>query len=109
MLPDVRRARTELEAAKKDAQAFLNDAQYLHVVGLVKRLASFGNRRELADLRLEKIKSEIWELKDKGGILGKINVRVFFAALPERKQMLSCDERSDAGTQQRDVAVARHG
>jgi hypothetical protein len=77
-----------LQKAKEDAKGFLNDVQYLHVVQLVKRLVDFGDTEELADLRIEKIRGDVWELKDKGGVLGKINVRIFFAPVAKRKEIV---------------------
>lgn len=77
-----------LSVAIKEARAFLNEAQYLHVVGLVRRLSEFGNEEAMSDMRIEKIAQSIWELKDKGGVLGKINLRVFFGHLTNRELII---------------------
>jgi hypothetical protein len=77
-----------LKKAREDAKDFLNDTQYAHVVELVRRLKDWQDRKQLTDLRIQKIRNDLWELKDKGGVLGKINVRVFFAPLSERKEII---------------------
>ena len=76
-----------LLAAIKDAKDFLNAGQYLHLTDIVKRLADWENREEISDLRVEPIQG-MWELQEKGGILGRINVRVYFAYLKQRREVV---------------------
>ncbi len=61
-----------------EARSFLTLAQYVHVTDFVKQLSGFGSRRYDPTLRIEPI-GDYWELKEKGGVLGKINVRIYFA------------------------------
>jgi hypothetical protein len=76
-----------LEAAEKDARNFLTEEQYAHSVQLFDELAyeSDPTRSETQDVR--KI-HEFYELRDKGGILGKINLRVYFVVVEERRLIL---------------------
>lgn len=71
-----------LDAAEKDARRFLTDDHYAHAVQLFDELALEVNPRcsETQDVRgIE----DFFELRDKGGILGKINLRVYFAVLDD--------------------------
>ena len=76
-----------LEAAKREGHKILNDVQYEHVRQIVRRLEDYGNREELADLDIRSI-STFWELREKGGLLGKINLRVYFGVLPEERELV---------------------
>jgi hypothetical protein len=76
-----------LDAARREGHKILSDPQYDHVVDLLKRLVDFGNQEELGDLSIEPI-SSFWELREKGGILGKINLRVYFGTLPEVQELI---------------------
>ena len=76
-----------LKAAKNEGHKILNDTQYEHIVGVLKRLTAWENKQEIADLKIERIES-FYELKDKGGVLGRLNLRVYFAALPENKDII---------------------
>jgi hypothetical protein len=76
-----------LEVARKEGHKILSDLQYDHVVEILKRLADFGNAEETADLDIEPI-SSFYELKEKGGPLGRINLRVYFGAIPERREIV---------------------
>ncbi len=66
-----------LEQAFSEAMGFLNEDQYCHMAAQVRELARQEDptHRETVDVR--PIES-FHELRDKGGILGKLNVRVFF-------------------------------
>jgi hypothetical protein len=76
-----------LEAAIKEGRKILSQTQYEHIVSILKRLVDFGNDEELSDLKIEQI-SSFWELKEKGGILGKINLRIFFGTIPEERELV---------------------
>ena len=69
-----------LGVAKREGHQILTDVQYDHEVSVLKRLTNFSDAEEIADLKIEKIGS-FYELKDKGGPLGKINLRLYFGAL----------------------------
>lgn len=66
-----------MEVAREEAMAFLDEGQYAHVVGLFQELAREIDPTRPESLRVEKVE-DFFELKDKGGVLGKINLRVFF-------------------------------
>ncbi len=76
-----------LDVAEKDGTSFLDPDQYAHAVSLFDDLASESNPR-ISDRQSVKKIDEFYELRDKGGILRKINLRVFFAVLDEKKLIL---------------------
>ena len=62
--------------------------EYAHVVQLFDELAFESNpsKSETQDVRSIE---EFYELRDKGGVLGKKNVRVYFAIIKNRKLILA--------------------
>jgi hypothetical protein len=66
-----------LDVAFEEAMQFLNPAQYTHLRMQVQELA-----REEEPTRLETVDvrpvEKFFELRDKGGVMGNINVRLFF-------------------------------
>jgi len=76
-----------LGAAKREGHKILNDVRYDHVMSIVKRLVDFGNLDEVGDLDIEPIGS-FYELKEKGGILGKINLRIYFGTFPDVRELV---------------------
>lgn len=76
-----------LTAARDDAMGFLNDAQYGHVTDLMEALASELDPRRPKTVSVDQVE-DFHELKDKGGILGKINLRVFFIVEDGEKTVL---------------------
>lgn len=66
-----------LDLAYNDAQAFLDDVQYAHMVEQVRELAREKDPTHPQTVRVQAI-STFFELKEKGGPLRRINVRVFF-------------------------------
>jgi hypothetical protein len=87
-----------LSVAKAEGRDFLTEVQYLHIVDLIKQLVGFGAKQFKTALTIEKIQ-EFWELKDKGGVLRKLNVRVYFAHVVERNEIvvLSTYKKEDDG------------
>lgn len=87
-----------LAVAKKEARGFLSAGQYLHMTDLVKQLTGFGIRHFESNLRIEPF-GDFWELKDKGGVLGRLNVRVYFAHVDARNEVvvLSTYKKEDDG------------
>jgi hypothetical protein len=77
-----------LEAFHKDLCKFLNPGQCFYMELLANRLERFGDAETTADLRIDKIGNGLWELKAKGNVLGKINVRVFFSPVPGHAQVV---------------------
>jgi hypothetical protein len=76
-----------LGASKAEARAILSDSQYWYAVGLVKRLVDFGNKAATTDLRIGPFK-KFWSLKLKGGMLKKINLRIYFAFVQEKNEIV---------------------
>jgi hypothetical protein len=66
-----------LELAFDEAMSFLSSAQYHHIAMQFKELALEAYPSHSATASIDKVE-EIYELRDKGGILGKLNVRFFF-------------------------------
>jgi len=67
-----------LQIAVAEAKGFLDGPRYEHAVDLVKRLRDFCDREKTSDLNLKAVEN-FFEISDKGGVLGKINLRIFFA------------------------------
>lgn len=76
-----------LTAARDDASRFLNEAQYGHVIDLMRALAAEPDPRRPKSVTVEQVDS-FFELKDKGAILGKINLRVFFTVDDESRAVV---------------------
>ena len=73
-----------LEVAEKEARKLLNEEQYAHAVQLFESLAYETDpfKSEVHDIRdIE----DFYELRDKGGILGNINLRIYFTLFKERR------------------------
>jgi len=66
-----------LDLAFQDGMRFLSEAQYQHVAEQVRELAREIDPTHPITQRVAAIE-DFFELKEKGGPLGKINVRVFF-------------------------------
>jgi hypothetical protein len=66
-----------LDLAFQEAMSFLTEDQYQHLAMQVKELAREDDPSHSQVTDVKSIE-DYFELRDKGGILGKINVRVFF-------------------------------
>src|SRR5437870_6178531 len=66
-----------LKQSCKEAKAFLTDQQYEYAVEQVLLLCEESDPSHSVLLDVEPI-DEFHELRDKGGVLGKINLRVYF-------------------------------
>lgn len=76
-----------LDLASKDAEDFLTKEQYAHAVDLMRTLATESNPRVPVALDVDKVE-DFLELSDKGGILGKISLRLFFIVEDAQKAIL---------------------
>ena len=87
-----------IDVAERDARKFLDDDQYAHAVQLFDDLAHEDNPR-LSETQDVKPIDGFFELRDKGGILRKINLRVYFAVLDDRHLILvlGADKKEDDG------------
>ncbi len=75
------------DVAYDEAIGFLRPDQYSHAAEMVKDLAAQDDPTHSPSQRVEAI-DDYHELKDKGGILGKINLRVFFYVDKARSVLL---------------------
>ncbi len=65
-------------SAYPEAREFLSDDQYQHIAMQVKELAKENDPTHPTTCSVDAIE-DFHELRDKGGILGNLNVRVFFS------------------------------
>lgn len=77
-----------LEAAQREGREFLTPEQYAHVVQQFESLATEDDPRFSKTQDVRSIE-DFFELRDKGGILGKLNVRVYFAIFGDRRLILA--------------------
>ncbi len=75
------------EHCHEEAIAFLNDEQYQHVALQVKELAKELNPRISQTIDIDQV-DDFYEIRDKGGSLGKNNVRVYFHVDDARKRIV---------------------
>lgn len=66
-----------MEVALHEACRFLTDVQYLQLMDITQELKHFGNPDATSGMSIRKIRN-LYELREKGGVFGRINVRVFF-------------------------------
>ena len=66
-----------LTLAEDDAREFLDDGQYAHVVDQIRALAREEDPSHPLTVSVAAVE-DFLELREKGGPLGRINVRVFF-------------------------------
>jgi mRNA-degrading endonuclease RelE of RelBE toxin-antitoxin system len=66
-----------LPQVRVEARAFLDDDQYAHISRQVRELARHEDPTHSDTLDIRPVQ-EMFELKEKGGILRRLNVRVFY-------------------------------
>ena len=95
-----------LEVAEEEGRSFLTEEQYAHAIQLFEDLAYESNPTKSQTQDVRKIQ-EFYELRDKGGILGKINLRVYFTILKERKLIivLSTYKKEDDGQAPKHIVI----
>jgi len=67
-----------LTVARDEAMKVLDESQYHHIVDQFKELAYQKDPTHSKAVSVTKIEN-FFELRDKGGILGKLNIRAFFS------------------------------
>lgn len=77
-----------LPAAADEARKILTQGQYAHVVQIFEQLALEPNPAESKAFDIRTI-DEFLELREKGGLLGKINLRVYFYIHGKRKIIIA--------------------
>ena len=75
-----------LEVAEIEGKKILDTEQYAHAVQLCEELAYEIDPANSETQDVRKI-DEFYELRDKGGILGNINLRIYFTLFTERKMI----------------------
>jgi hypothetical protein len=75
-----------LDVAFKEAMKFLDENQYDHVARQFRELAKCREPTQCQTVDVRNIE-DFFELRDKGGILGRINIRVFFHVDRERRKV----------------------
>ncbi|MFH1922046.1 MAG: hypothetical protein ABIP48_19445 [Planctomycetota bacterium] len=95
-----------LKVAKREGRKILTDLQYDHIVDILKRLVDFGNPEEMADLDIKPIGS-FYELKEKWGVLGRINLRVYFGTISEDHELVIAKtyKKEDDGPTPRHIVI----
>ena len=87
-----------MDVAAEDARKFLSETQYSHAVQQFETLATGADprRSQMQDVRAVE---DFFELRDKGGVLGRVNLRVYFAVLEDRRMILvlGCDKKEQDG------------
>jgi hypothetical protein len=77
-----------LTVAEAEARRILKRSdQYDHVIDQIRDLATQEDPSRPSTLRVERV-GDFYELKEKGGPLGKTNLRVFFIIEEERKSIV---------------------
>ena len=77
---------------------------------MAERLVDFGDKQGLSDLSIEPIGS-FWELREKGGVLGRINLRLYFGIFPEDGELViakTYKKEDDGKTPQHIVDQVEH-
>jgi len=94
-----------LDVAAKEGRKILDDDQYAHVVQQFEALATEQVPSMVAYADVKPIE-DFFELRDKGGVLGQINLRVYFAIVGEQHTLvvLGCYKKEDEG--KRDCPVS---
>jgi hypothetical protein len=66
-----------LDVAFEESMSFLTRPQYVHFAQQFKELAQSSDPTHSDTISLDKIE-DFYEMRDKGGVLGPLNVRIFF-------------------------------
>lgn len=95
-----------LGKAAKEGREILSEGQYLHVKDLLKQLVGFAERDFESNLTLGTF-HEFWALKEKGGILGNKNLRVYFKHHPPGNEVvvLHAYKKEDEGSPPPDLKI----
>ncbi len=63
----------------------MNVGQYMYIRDLVKQLTNFGDPDGIPGVSQF---GDFWELKAKGGVLGRINTRIYFADVGKQREIV---------------------
>jgi hypothetical protein len=100
-----------LNSAFDEAMSFLAPVQYEHLAMQFKELASQDDPTHSVSISVRSMSPESYcELRDKGGVLGNINVRVFFGVDKDSRAIIvlgSINKKNDGSTPMGDVIRIR--
>jgi hypothetical protein len=100
-----------LSLAFNEAMSFLTPVQYEHLAMQLKELASQEDPTHSMSISIRSMSPEsYYELRDKGGVLGKLNVRVFFGVDKDSRAIVvlgSINKKNDGQTPLGDVIRIR--
>ena len=99
-----------LEVAHKEAKGFLNEDQYEHLVMQLRDLAREADPTHSRTQSIDAVE-DYHELRDKGGILGGMNVRVFFMLDKNQSSLVvlgAIKKQNDGPTLNREKIRIRH-
>jgi len=87
-----------LDAAVDEGHKILSDEQYHQVVDVFEQLSMYENPRTVDVFDIKPIES-FFELRDKWGVFGKLNVRTFFTLLDGRRIIfvIGCCKKEQEG------------
>lgn len=85
-----------LDIAAKEGRKFLDDARYAHAVSLCEQLATEESPTMPHAIDVRAVE-DFHELRDKGGVLGKINLRIFFVIRDRTIVVLGCFKKENEG------------
>lgn len=75
------------DVAHDEALEFLTDAQLEHMQAHVRELAKLAEPTRSATIDVRPVE-DIWEIRDKGGVLKKIAARVFFGVDHDSRRLI---------------------
>ena len=99
-----------LDVAHREGLAFLTDTQHRHMRNQVKELARQRDPAHSETIDVRQIE-DFYEIRDKGGVLAKLNVRVFFFVHQDRQEIVVLsviNKKNDGKTKIADRIRARN-
>lgn len=98
-----------LDLAHREAREFLTSAQYRHLAAQVKEMAKLAEPTTSDTVDIRDV-AELWEIRDKGGILGNINARIFFGMDHKKRTIVilgALNKKNDGPTPQPTLVKVR--
>lgn len=82
-----------LEMADVQGSSFMNGVQKAHFRGLCRRLSHIDDVDESTDLEVEELSTfsdlrPVFSIRDKGGALGDLRIRIVFGKIPKRSEVI---------------------
>ncbi len=102
-MPGGKRRIGYLAKAAREGRKILSGVQYAHAVRQANLLKDWGSP-EMCPLRIEAVE-DFYELKLKGSVLGKTNLRIFFAIFAELIVLLGVYKKEEEGDLPKHVVI----